>query len=401
MKKAGYADLPLHNGKVPRWLADRMAKLGQAVVEVIIMDYGKSEVLRRISDPMWFQSLGSVMGMDWHSSGITTSVMGALKRAINPMSSELGIYICGGRGKLSRQTPQELIRVANGTGLDSAALVRTSKLCAKIDNTAVQDGFHLYLHSFILSNEGEWAVVQQGMDGVAGMARRYHWHSAQLKSFVENPHVCVYGKNKGRILNLVDVKAKSARQSMLELSQENPSHTISEIRSIHMPRRHHVMSRDVDIRRLGSILALAKQSQIQDFESLLLLERLGPRTLQSLALVSEVIYGAPARFSDPARFSFAHGGKDGHPFPVPLIVYDKTIDVLEKALNRAKLGHHEKKNAIQRLSWLAQRYESQFRPDGDLQEVIQKERNDSWKYSGRTGSGHSQPPGTGSQMRLF
>jgi len=401
MKQSGFADLPLHNGRVPIWLADRMAKLGRAVVEILVLEYDKSEVLRRLSDPLWFQSLGCVMGMDWHSSGITTSVMGALKKAINPISKEMGIYVCGGRGKLSRQTPQELLRVAERTGLDGAMLVRSSKLTAKIDNTAVQDGFQLYLHSFILSDQGEWAVVQQGMNGNAGMARRYHWHSPQITSFVENPHASVYGKNIGPILNLVDTRAKPVHQRIMELSRQNLTTTISEIRSIRMPRRHQVLAKDVDIRRLGSILALAQRSEVENFESLLLLQGLGPRTLQSLALVSEVIYGTPTRFTDPARFSFAHGGKDGHPFPVPLKVYDKTIGVLEKALNRAKLGHYDKQRAIRRLSYLARRYETQFTPNGNLAEVIQKERNDSWKYGGRTVQGYSHPPAIDNQMRLF
>ena len=211
MKKSGYADLPLHGGKVPRWLSERMAKLGGAIIEAIVIDYGKSEVIKRLSDPAWFQSLGCVLGMDWHSSGITTSVMGALKASLNPISHELGIYVCGGRGKHSRKTPDELIAVAEKTGLDGLQLVRSSRLSAKVDNTAIQDGFQIYLHSFILTKEGEWAVIQQGMNGRSGYARRYHWHSALIKSYTEEPHSFIYGQQRGQILNLTAKDAKATK----------------------------------------------------------------------------------------------------------------------------------------------------------------------------------------------
>lgn len=278
------------------------------------MDYGTSEVLRCLSDPFWFQSLGCVMGMDWHSSGITTSVMGALKRAINTRSHELGIYICGGRGKHSRKTPDELYEVADKTGLDGHKLARSSRLSAKIDNTAIQDGFQLYLHSFCVSRSGEWTVIQQGMNNNTATARRYHWHSSALKSFVEEPHTFIYGENQGQILNLVHKQAKTTQQGIKNILTENPTHILPEIKKLMMPKDHEVKAKDVNMKRLGSILAVAYDSDIKDFESILLLEGLGPRTLQSLALVSEVIYGTPSRFTDPARFSFAHGGKDGHPF---------------------------------------------------------------------------------------
>src|SRR6188768_2442258 len=218
MKRTGSADLPLHYGYVPKWLADRMAKLGFAITEAIIVEYGKDEVLRRLSDPFWFQSLGAVMGMDWHSSGITTSVMGALKRVINPKAKELGIYICGGKGKFSRQTPAELLSFGERTGVNADHLIRASKLSAKVDNTAIQDGFQLYLHSFIVSKSGEWAVVQQGMNDQDSLARRYHWHSTSVKSFVEEPHTFIYGKNKGMILNLTDKNAAETKNGILKIA---------------------------------------------------------------------------------------------------------------------------------------------------------------------------------------
>ncbi len=398
MKKSGYADLPLHNGRVPQWLAKRMSALGGAIVQAIVLDYGKSEVIKRLSDPAWFQSLGCVLGMDWHSSGITTSVMGALKSSLNPMSKELGIYVCGGRGKHSRNTPDELLRVAERTGLNGNELVRSSRLSAKVDNTAIQDGFQIYLHSFIVSDDGEWAVVQQGMNGASGYARRYHWHSSELKSYTEDPHTFVYGQNQGQILNLTSHEAQSTKSGILSIAAENPDKMIAEIKKITLPRHHEVRQKDVDIKRLGAVLALAQDLPTQDFESLLLLQGLGPRTLQSLTLVSEVIHGTPSRFSDPARFSFAHGGKDGHPFPVPTKVYDESIDVLKNAVSKAKIDQSDKLRAIASLSKASERLEKDFEPTGNLNDLIEKERADSWKYGGRTVNGWAKKP---SQLSLF
>jgi uncharacterized protein len=392
MKRSGTADLPLHNGYVPRWLAERMERLGLAITETLLNEFGKAEVLRRLGDPFWFQSLGAVMGMDWHSSGITTSVMGALKRAINPYSREFGIYICGGKGKLSRQAPEEILRVCERTGLDGEALVRSSRLSAKVDNTAVQDGFQLYLHCFVMSDEGQWTVIQQGMSDSSSMARRYHWHSEGLRSFVEDPHTAICGVNQGEILNLADRQAGAARNGMLSLSAEKPETMMQEIQRLILPAHHDVRTADVDLRRLGAMLWLAHDRRPADFEELLLLEGVGPRTLQSLALVSEVIYGAPARFRDPARFAFAHGGKDGHPFPVPVNVYDETIGILQSAVHKAKVGQSDKLEALKKLGELARKAEKDFTPAGGLDEYIEKERADSWKYGGRTVMGKAMPP---------
>lgn len=403
MSRTSYADLPLHYGRVPPWLAERMTKLGGAITEAIVLEYGKAEVLRRLSDPLWFQAFGCVLGMDWHSSGITTSVMGALKRAINPRSKELGIYICGGRGKHSRQTPNELLKVAGQTGLDGEALVRSSRLAAKVDNTAIQDGFHLYLHNFILTSEGEWVVVQQGLNDASGMARRYHWHSTQFQSYLNSPHAGVTGENQGLILNLADEKAEITRNSIVKIGEESPDKMLIEIRKIVLPRHHEVMASDVNLKRLGAVLTLAHERELQNFESLLLLEGVGPRTLQSLTLVSEVIYGTPSRFNDPARFSFAHGGKDGHPFPVPLKVYDETIEVLKTSVEKAKIGSTDKQQAIRQLSTLAERIEKDFTPKPFFDEVLQKERDESYKHGGMTVFGKAQPPKKNrpQQLKLF
>jgi hypothetical protein len=404
MKRSGTADLPLHYGAVPPWLAERMTKLGLAVTEVILMEYGKSDWLRRLSDPFWFQSLGAVMGMDWHSSGITTSVLGALKKAINPFSKELGIYICGGKGKYSRQVPNELMAIGEMTGLDGHHLVRCSKLSAKVDNTAVQDGFQLYLHSFIVSDQGEWTVIQQGLNDNTGTARRYHWHSQQLQSFINEPHTAICGLQPGNILNLVDAAAAPARKGILSVSKESPSVMLPEIQQLLMPAHHDVRAKDVDLKRLGAMLWLTHEKKPADFEELLMLEGMGPRTLQSLALVSEVIHGTASRFKDPARFAFAHGGKDGHPFPVPTKVYDETISTLQQAVQKAKIGQSDKLQAIKKLTELAQKAEKDFIPNNNFDQLIEKERSESWQYGGRTVFGKEQPPkkrSKGVQLRLF
>ncbi len=381
---SGTADLPLHYGRVPPWLAERMRKLGRAVVEAIVLEYGKGEMLRRLSDPLWFQSFGAVLGMDWHSSGITTSVVGALKRAINPMSKEIGIYVCGGRGRHSRNTPKELLEVADRTGLDGHYLVKCSRLSAKVDNTAIQDGFQIYLHSFFVTDEGEWTVVQQGLNDQSGYARRYHWHSKAFESFVNQPHTFIYGRNQGLILNLTDNKADRTRNTVVNFSNQRPDAALREIRKIRMPAHHDVKAKDINLKRLGSVIALAYDEDIADFEDLLLLKGLGPRTLQSLTLVSEVIYGTASRFEDPARYSFAHGGKDGHPFPVPTKVYDNTISTLQRAVEKAKIGRSDKKEAIKSLHTMARKIEEDFVPNDQYDKLVEKEWEMSKGLGGRT-----------------
>jgi len=434
-KRTGVANLPLHTGTVPRWLADRMRDLGRLIAESIVENYGKREFLVRLSDPLWFQSFGAVMGMDWHSSGITTSVMYALKRGLNPIARDLGIYVCGGRGKFSRETPTELLQIADKTGVDGYYLKRTSCLCAKVDNTAVQDGFQLYQHNFVVTDEGDWAVVQQGMNTDAKLARRYHWCSSNLRSFVEEPHAGVVGENRGQILNLTHQDARSTRSSILELTHENPDRMMREIRQIvapnssvivspqmdlfaptaeptqdliiapngtpvrtamrdpiianssrdcSMPNRHEVHAEDVDLKRLGGVLATAYESDPKDFESLLLTPGLGPRTLQSLTLVSEVINGTPSRFRDPARYSFAHGGKDGHPFPVPTKVYDESIRVLQGAIEHAKIGDREKMDCLNRLHATQLAIEKDCEPLADFDKTLEHEKAHSQEWGGRT-----------------
>jgi len=404
MKRSGIADLPLHYGKVPAWLYERMASLGRSIVEVILMDYGKDEVLRRLADPFWFQSFGAVLGMDWHSSGITTAVMGALKRAINPDAKSLGLYICGGKGKLSMQTPQELLQLSDRIGLDGNGLIRSSKLVAKVDNTAIQDGYQLYLHNFIVTDRGNWSVVQQGMHEKDGTARRYHWHSEKVKSFVEEPHAGISGPSQGIILNLTAAEAAANRAGIMTIVGEDSSKVMQDFAKLIMPAHHDVRAADVDLKRLGAMLYVARESQPSHFEDLLLLKGVGPRTLQSLALVSEVIHGAPSRFNDPARFSFAHGGKDGHPFPVPLTIYDESIQILQKGVEKSKLGYGEKLKSINKLHQIVLDSERDFQPQFDIQQIIAEERRDSWQYGGRTVFGNAAPlrtNGRGLQLSLF
>lgn len=384
VKRSGFADLPLHGGRVPQWLADRMTRMGTAIAESIVLHYGHGEFLSRLSDPFWFQAFGSVMGMDWHSSGITTSVMSALKRGLNPRAAELGLYVCGGRGRQSRSTPEELRRIGEARGLDGEELARTSRLTAKIDNNCIADGFQIYLHSFVVTAGGEWAVVQQGMNDASGLARRYHWHSANVRDFVEEPHSAIAGEHQGIIMNLVDAQARPARDALLEIAKVSPDAVLAEVRHLTMPRHHDVRAEDVDLKRLGAVLAMAYERDLRGFADLLLVENLGPRTLQSLALIAEVIHGTPVRFSDPARFSFALGGKDRHPFPVPLKTYDESIAVLRRSLDTARIDGGQKSDGLRRLDRFVRMIGERVQPDANLPALVQHEFAISKSLDGRS-----------------
>src|SRR3984885_12543195 len=403
MKRSGFADLPLHGGRVPPWLAERMTKLGTAISENILRHYGTSALLSRLSDPFWFQALGCVMGMDWHSSGITTSVMGALKRGLNPRARELGIYVCGGRGKHSRKTPEELRAFSESANLVGEALVRSSRLAARVDNNAIADGFQLYLHTFIVATSGEWAIVQQGMNGTSALARRYHWHSAAVRDFTSEPHSGIVGEHQGTIMNLVDAQAKAAQDAMLEIAREKPESTLREVRKLELPAHHDVRAENVDLKRLGAVLAVAHEKDLRDFAELLLLEKLGPRTLQSLALIAEVVHGTPSRFSDPARFSFALGGKDRHPFPVPLKTYDESLSVLRTALDSARAGDRDKLDGMRRLDGFVRAIEQRFTPTAHFAGVVRHEHAISRSLDGRSVFDKQQrrQPSSDRQLLLF
>ncbi len=380
-----------------------MTELGTAIAEFLVLERGPGEFLTRLSDPFWFQAFGAVMGMDWHSSGITTSVMGALKRGLNPRFDELGLMICGGRGRHSVRTPDELHGFGMKTGLDGSELARTSRLIARVDNNAIGDGFQLYLHSFVITKAGEWTVVQQGMNAENRSARRYHWHSAAVKSFVSNPHTAILGRPQGEILNLVDARAEKAQSALLAIAKEPIDASLAEARKLVMPAHHDVRAKDVDLKRLGAVLAVAHEQELRDFASLLLVEGLGPRTLQSLALIAEVVHGAPSRFSDPARFSFAHGGKDGHPFPVPLKTYDESLAVLRRSLEAARLGHTEKAEGFKRLDKLVRTVESGREPFADFNATVRHEWKISPSLDGRTvmDDRRRKPDGDAIQGSLF
>jgi hypothetical protein len=405
-RRAGSADLPLHGGHVPKWLADRMTRLGAVISHAIVHHYGRDELLRRLAHPFWFQSFGAVMGMDWHSSGITTSVIGALKRGLKPLESELGLHVCGGRGKHSRQTPQELLAIGDSVGFDGAALGTASRLVAKVDSAAVQDGFDLYLHGFIVADDGHWVVVQQGMNGDQKLARRYHWISEGLKNFIDEPHAAIEGARQGVIVNLTDHRAEASRRGQLDLlSNWGPDKILREFAKLQpeapapaqamlphlvMPAHHDVRASDIHVRRLHGNLAAAADRGPADFSELLLTPGVGARTVKALALVAEVVHGAPCRFSDPARFSLAHGGKDRHPYSVPLKVYDETIRVLKSAVEKAKLGQDEALAALQRLDDEARRLE-RVAKGPSIEALIAQERERSHLYGGRSVFGWERP----------
>jgi hypothetical protein len=418
-RRTGSADLPLHGGHVPSWLATRMAALGRVMAEAIVHHYGRDELLRRLAHPFWFQSFGAVMGMDWHSSGVTTSVVAALQRGLAPIRHELGIYVCGGKGLRGRETPVQLARIGDETGLDATALTRASRLVAKIDGAAVQDGFDLYLHAFIATSAGRWCVVQQGMNEQRREARRYHWLSEHLQGFLDSPHAAIEGRNQGVIVNLADARAARNRSASLELVLGGPDRTVEVLRRLRtsvavslslfpdldaqiapaaplphlrMPAHHEVWASDVVLRRLHAALGAAAEQGPKDFSELLLIPGVGARTVAALALVAEVIHGTPSRFSDPARFSMAHGGKDGHPFPVPLKVYDQTIQVLKQAVDRARLGNDDKLAAIARLDAQARWVERAAATGPDFDAFKAEERWRSPQYGGRTVAGVVRGP---------
>ncbi len=398
---------------MPKWLADRMTRLGTVISEAIVHHYGRDEFLRRLAHPFWFQSFGAVMGMDWHSSGITTSVIGALKRGLTPLSAELGIHVCGGRGRYSRQTPAELVAVGNRVGIDGSALASASRMVAKVDSAAVQDGFNLYLHGFIVTDDGKWTVVQQGMNEGRRQARRYHWLSEGLKSFVEAPHAAIDGTGQGEIVNLTDRQAEASRRGQVDVLQSmGPDRIVRTLSSLKgqpsetkpaasdqlilphlvMPAHHEVRPSDVLAPRLHASLTAAADRGPTDFADLLLIPGVGARTVRALALVAEVVHGAPYRFTDPARFSFAHGGKDRNPFPVPLRVYDQTIQVLKSAIRNAKLGREEQLTALKRLDDQARQIERQASAPM-IETLIAEEQRLSHAYGGRSVFGWEPAPG--------
>lgn len=353
MQQTGIAYLPLHGGKAPAWLFQRMVRLGREITRIIVEDYGPEELLTRISDPHWFQSLGCVLGFDWHSSGVTTTVCGALKEGLRGMESELGLVIAGGKGATSRKTPEEIRAAGDRFSLkrDAEELVYLSRLTAKIDNNAIQDGFQLYHHTFFLTFKGSWAVVQQGMSD--RFARRYHWHSDNLDSLVVDPHAAICSNlQRKRVLNLVSSESVKSQKVITDLSREPANKITRELRKLQtlsLPAHHEISLKDLHPESIEKVLLKTYERKAKDFEGLLAMPGVGAKTLRALALISEIAYGTPASWKDPAKFSFAHGGKDGHPYPVNRRLYDRSIEVLQKALQRARIERTEKENALKRL----------------------------------------------------
>jgi len=353
MQKTGIAHLPLHGGKAPAWLFQRMVKLAREILYILCLEYGRKEVLHRISDPFWFQALGCVLGFDWHSSGITTTVCGAIKEALKDVGKELGIFAVGGKGKTAIKTPIELDRIGNFFSLNVFPLIYASRLTAKVDNVALQDGYQLYHHSLFFTIEGQWCVVQQGMNPMLKYARRYHWLGERVKSFVCEPHYAICAEKKEAfVLNLVAKRSEATRQNSVVLSQENPEKIYKQwekISVLKLPSRHYLLTKDINPQRLKTNLIKVYHTSPKDFETLLSIKGVGPKTIRALALISEIIYGAKPSFKDPARFAFAHGGKDGHPYPVNRKIYDQSIEILKEAVNLSKIGYSEKIKALKRL----------------------------------------------------
>jgi hypothetical protein len=353
--RTGIANLPLHYGKTPRWLFERMVKLGREITLAIAIEFGPDEMLRRIADPFWFQALGCVLGFDWHSSGVTTTLCAALKEALRGMERDIGLFIAGGKGRTSRQTPMEIYRFEPLTLADPARLVYASRMAAKVDNAALQDSYQLYHHAFFFTVSGSWAVVQQGMNEDTHYARRYHWLGERVNDFTCEPHSGICSESVGRALNLVAEESAPARTTIAQLvSEEKPERLLAELKklkTLSLPPRHHLTADDIHPEYLGKGLVLAYERQPKDFEHLLRLEGVGPRTIRALSLISEIVYGIAPSFRDPARYSFAHGGKDGHPFPVDRNTYDRSIAVLSDAVRRAKIDNREKMEALKRLSY--------------------------------------------------
>ncbi len=358
--KTGTVTLPLHGGKAPKWLFERMTRLSREILSLLVSEYGASEVLERISDPLWFQALGCVLGFDWHSSGVTTTVCGALKESVKGNENDLGLFIAGGKGATSRKTPAEIEIAQEKLGIDLSQLVYSSKMAAKVDSNALQDGYQLYHHCFFFSADGKnWAVVQQGMNDRNRMARRYHWLSNRVNDFVCEPHSAICCDKKNTVLNLVAGESTASRKTIAELSREKPERILKDFTKIieyseknySFPSRHYITTSDIGKKRLEKILISTYEEKSEDFEALLALSGVGPKTIRALALISELIYGIKYSVRDPVKFSFAHGGKDGIPYPVDRNNYDRSIEILHKAVKESRIDRTEKIKAIKRLSY--------------------------------------------------
>jgi hypothetical protein len=337
-----------------------MKSLSKEMILFIIDLYGPEEMLLRLSDPFWFQAFGCVLGFDWHSSGVTTTVCGAMKEGLKGMEKELGFFIAGGKGRVSRKTPLEIQQICDQRSVNGTPLIYASRMSAKVDSAALQDGYQIYHHSFFFTEKGSWAVVQQGMNEKTRYARRYHWFSKGLNDFVCEPHWAVCCDERKEGLNLVALESEKARQAITEVSHEKPEFIMREGRKaaeLYLAREHPVPMEEIRLERLEKTFVQIYDSSPNNFEELLGIQGVGPKTLRALSLVSELVHGARASFKDPTRFSFAHGGKDGHPYPVDRNVYDRTIQILRTAIEKARIGNRDKVEAIRRLRGYAESIE--------------------------------------------
>jgi hypothetical protein len=354
--RTGIANLPLHYGKAPRWLFERMVPLAREITIAIVADYGAEEMLRRLSHPYWFQAFGCVLGFDWHSSGVTTTLCGALKEGVKGLERDLGLFVAGGKGKTSRKTPAEIEGWGEAISLDPAPLVYASRMSAKVDSAAVQDGYQLYHHTFLFTSRGAWAVVQQGMNEANRYARRYHWLGETVADFVNEPHAAILAEATGPALNLTATESGPARTTVTGIAtQEKPAAVLGQLerlKTLDLPPRHQILTRDLHPDSLRKIILSAYERQPPGFEQLLGLAGVGAKTIRALSLIAELVHGVAPSYRDPARYSFAHGGKDGIPYPVDRPTYDQSIRILSQAINKTRLGLAEKRQALARLSRL-------------------------------------------------
>lgn len=351
--RSGIVNLPLHYGKAPPWLFERMTSLAREITRALVIEFGPEEVLRRLSAPFWFQAFGCLLGFDWHSSGLTTTVCGALKEGLRGLEDETGILVAGGKGKTSRKAPQEIERYCDHLSLEATPLIYASRMAAKVDSSALQDDYQLYHHTFFFTRRGEWCVIQQGMNPTTRYARRYHWLGEGVKDFVCEPHQAICCDARGTALNMVAQESGGARDAVAALTREAPDKTIAEVKKIerlNLPSHHPIQLEDLNAKRLHQILLTTYERGVKDFEQVLGTPGVGPKAIRALSLIAELIYGQRPSFRDPARFSFAHGGKDGHPYPVDRETYDRSIDFLKQGLWAAKVGRSEKLRAMKRLN---------------------------------------------------
>ncbi len=350
--KTGYVDSPLHWGKAPKWLFSRMVKLSTVIVEAILTEFSRETLLERLSDPFWFQSLGNVLGFDWHSSGLSTVTAGAVKEAIAKVSKEAKIFAAGGKGKAALKTPLVIEALSEKFGFSSEPLIKASKITAKVDSSCIQDGYSIYHHTIFFTDDGKWTVVQQGLREKLRRARRYHWYSEKVVDMTEEPHSGIDGKREKNVLNLTSKKSRKNKEGILEILKQSPDKFEKDIKRIIMPDHHWIKLTDMNLKNLKRISEKSYEKDLRNFEEILEIKGTGPKALRALSLASAIIYGEKPSFEDPVVFSYAHGGKDGTPYPVDRKNYDKTIETIEKALKKAKIGNREKMEALKKLNKL-------------------------------------------------